>query len=49
MRVDPAFVRPVDAVELTGDATRARAVLGWVPTVGFDEIVARMVQTDLGQ
>jgi GDPmannose 4,6-dehydratase len=49
VRVDPAFVRPVDAVELTGDATRARAVLGWAPTVGFDEIVARMVQTDLGR
>ena len=47
VRVDPAFVRPVDAVELTGDATRARTALGWAPTVGFDEVVARMVRADL--
>src|SRR6478752_10370520 len=47
VRVDPAFVRPVDAVELTGDASRARTVLGWAPTVGFDDVVARMVRADL--
>lgn len=47
VRVDPAFVRPVDAVELTGDATRARTELGWVPTVGFAEVVGRMVRADL--
>ncbi len=47
VRVDPAFVRPVDAVELTGDAGRARSRLGWTPTVGFDEVVARMVHADL--
>jgi GDPmannose 4,6-dehydratase len=47
VRVDPAFVRPVDAVELTGDASRARVRLGWAPTVGFDEVVARMVRADL--
>ncbi len=47
VRVDPAFVRPVDAVELTGDPARAREQLGWAPTVGFEEIVARMVRADL--
>ena len=47
VRVDPAFVRPVDVVELTGDASRARVRLGWAPTVGFDEVVARMVRADL--
>jgi GDPmannose 4,6-dehydratase len=49
VRVDPAFVRPVDAVELTGNAARARDRLGWAPTVGFAEIVARMVRADLGE
>ncbi len=44
---DPAFFRPADPTELVGDATRAREVLGWVPTVGFEEIVARMVEADL--
>lgn len=45
--VDPAFYRPVDAVELVGDASRAREVLGWRPTVSFDELVALMVEADL--
>ncbi len=47
VRVDPAFVRPVDAVELVGNAARARETLGWAPTLRFDEIVARMVEADL--
>ena len=47
VRVDPAFVRPVDAVELSGDSTRARTELGWTPTVDFEHIVAAMVDADL--
>lgn len=46
---DPALLRPVDAVELRGDASRAAEVLGWAPTVGFEEIVAQMVDADLGR
>jgi len=45
--VDPSFLRPAEAAELVGDATRARERLGWSPTVGFDELVARMVEADL--
>ncbi|MDT0275013.1 GDP-mannose 4,6-dehydratase [Blastococcus goldschmidtiae] len=45
--LDPRFVRPSDAPELVGDATRARQLLGWQSAVGFDEVVARMVQHDL--
>ncbi len=44
---DPAFVRPADVSEMVGDATKARDVLGWQPTVAFEEIVARMVDLDL--
>lgn len=44
---DARFLRPSDAPEMVGDATRARERLGWTPTVGFDEMVARMVATDL--
>lgn len=47
VRQDPAFFRPADPTELVGDATRAREVLGWAPTVAFEEIVARMVAADL--
>jgi GDPmannose 4,6-dehydratase len=45
--VDGSLARPVDAVELVGDAGFARSRLGWAPTVGFDEIVALMVDEDL--
>ncbi|KQQ22801.1 GDP-mannose 4,6 dehydratase [Rathayibacter sp. Leaf299] len=45
--LDPRFARPVDAPEMRGDASRARSVLGWQPTVAFEEIVARMVAHDL--
>ncbi|TFV85697.1 GDP-mannose 4,6-dehydratase [Blastococcus sp. CT_GayMR20] len=45
--LDPRFARPSDAPELVGDSTRARKVLGWSPTVPFEDIVARMVRHDL--
>jgi GDPmannose 4,6-dehydratase len=45
--IDPEFVRPADPTDLTGDARLARAVLGWSPTVDFDELVGRMVDADL--
>lgn len=47
VRSDPAYFRPADATALVGDASRARDLLGWEPTVTFDEVVARMVQADL--
>lgn len=47
VRSDPAFFRPADPTELVGDASRAREVLGWEPTVAFEEIVARMVAADV--
>lgn len=43
---DSEFVRQEDAPVLVGDASRARRVLGWHPTVDFHEIVARMVEAD---
>ena len=47
IKIDPAFVRPVDAADLRGDASRARHQLGWKPTVSFAELVGRMVDADL--
>jgi GDPmannose 4,6-dehydratase len=47
VHVDPTLVRPADPTDQCGDATRAREVLGWEPTVGFEELVGRMVDTDL--
>jgi GDPmannose 4,6-dehydratase len=47
VRQDERFFRPADPTELVGDASRARGELGWSPTLGFEEIVARMVAADL--
>ena len=48
VRQDPAFMRPADPSELVGDASLARDVLGWTPTVSFEDLVAAMVSADLG-
>lgn len=45
--VDPQLVRPADAAEIVGDASKARRVLGWEPTVTFEEVVGRMVEHDV--
>ena len=46
VRVDPRYFRPAEVDTLLGDATRARQVLGWQPTIGFDELVREMVEHD---
>ncbi len=45
--IDPRFVRPAEVDVLIGDAGKARKMLGWTPTVSFDELVATMVEADL--
>jgi len=45
--VDPALIRPAEVDLLVGDASKARAVLGWEPTVTFEEMIERMVDADL--
>ena len=49
VRVDAAFVRPTDAALQVGNPARARAELGWAPTVDFQELVGRMVDADLAR
>jgi len=49
VEVDPALLRPADVHTLRGDATKARAILGWEPEVTFPELVRMMVDTDLGR
>jgi GDPmannose 4,6-dehydratase len=44
---DPRQTRPAEVDILQGDAGKARAVLGWRPKVGFNELVAMMVDADL--
>jgi GDPmannose 4,6-dehydratase len=45
--VDPDLKRPAEVDTLMGDATKARQMLGWSPTVGFAELVRMMVDFDL--
>lgn len=47
VRQDSAFIRPAEVDELVGDAGKARRVLGWEPTVSFDELVQMMVRADI--
>jgi GDPmannose 4,6-dehydratase len=47
IEVDRALLRPLDATVMVGDASKARRELGWAPTVGFAELVGRMVDHDL--
>ncbi len=45
--VDPRYFRPTEVETLLGDATKAREKLGWVPRIGFKELVSEMVSADL--
>ena len=45
--VDERLKRPPEASPLLGDASQARDVLGWTPTITFDELVQEMVESDI--
>jgi GDPmannose 4,6-dehydratase len=44
---DERYMRPAEVDLLVGDASRAKATLGWKPRVTFAELVAMMVDADL--
>ena len=45
--VDPELYRPAEIYELRGDASRARGILDWEPTVSFTELIRMMVDADM--
>jgi GDPmannose 4,6-dehydratase len=45
--IDPQFLRPAEVDHLIGDASKARAKLGWEPRTTFEELVRMMVDADL--
>jgi len=47
VRIDPAFLRPAEVDHLIGDASKAKRVLGWEPSVSFERLVSMMVDADL--
>jgi GDPmannose 4,6-dehydratase len=44
IRINPKFVRPNEPAQLCGDASKAQNLLGWNPTVSFEEIVHGMCE-----
>lgn len=47
LEIDPGFLRPAEVEHLRADSSRARAELGWEPTVPFADLVEMMVDADL--
>lgn len=47
VKVSPQLTRLAETVELRADASKAREVIGWTPTVQFDELIAMMVESDI--
>jgi GDPmannose 4,6-dehydratase len=47
VRVDPALLRPAEVEHLLGDPSKARAELGWKPTIDFKQLIEMMVDADL--
>jgi GDPmannose 4,6-dehydratase len=47
VRIDPDYYRPAEVDHLSGDASKAKRVLGWEPKVRFEELVRMMVDADV--
>ncbi|NUO53018.1 MAG: GDP-mannose 4,6-dehydratase [Polyangiaceae bacterium] len=47
VKIDPRYFRPAEVDLLLADPTKAKTELGWQPKIGFDELVKRMVESDL--
>ena len=47
--IDPAFYRPAEVDILLGDATKAKAKLGWEPQIALDQLIREMVDADLAR
>jgi GDPmannose 4,6-dehydratase len=47
VEIDPRYFRPAEVSDLRGDASKAARILGWTPTVDFDELVRLMVEADV--
>ena len=46
---EPALLRPAEVDHLQGDASKAKRVLGWQPTVSFPQLIEMMVAADLAR
>jgi GDPmannose 4,6-dehydratase len=44
---DPQLARPVETGKIVADPSKARRVLGWKPSISFDEMIERMVKAQI--
>jgi GDPmannose 4,6-dehydratase len=49
VEVDPGYFRPTEVDTLLGDASKARAKIGWTPKYSFQQLVDEMVDSDLAE
>ena len=49
VQVDPFYFRPTEVDLLIGDASKAKAQLGWSPEYTLDELIQEMVKNDIEQ
>ena len=47
--IDPKLFRPAEVEVLLGDASKAKAVLGWEPEISLEEMIVEMVEADLAR
>jgi GDPmannose 4,6-dehydratase len=47
VKIDPRYFRPAEVDLLVGDASKAKAKLGWTPTTTFNAMVGEMMLADL--
>lgn len=46
---DPALVRPLETTQTVADSSKAKKLLGWKPSVNFEEMIKRMVQFQISR
>jgi len=49
VQIDRRYYRPTEVETLLGDPSKAKAKLGWVPEISFDDMIFEMVTNDLDQ
>ena len=49
VRVDPRYLRPTEVDQLCGDASKAKALLGWTAQTAFEDLVRLMLEHDLAE
>jgi GDPmannose 4,6-dehydratase len=47
--IDPSLYRPAEVDILLGNPSKALNVLGWKPTIGLEELIVEMVDSDLAR